>query len=89
MEDPADDRTILSKLLTWVASFELVSFTFVLVFAGYIIVNYLVLQQKHELTYLTSFYSLTVALALSRISSFIVFLNYSMEDTHQVYQAHT
>jgi len=87
MEDPEDDRNILKKLLTWIASFELASFTLVLIFAGYIIVKYLVLQKKHEITYMTSFYSLTVALAISRVSFFIVFFSYSGEHFYQDYMS--
>jgi len=85
MDDPADDKNTLKTFMAWVASFELASYSSLLIFAGYMIVKYLVLQKKHEITYLTTFYSLTVALAVSRICHFTMFFRYSGEHVYQDY----
>jgi len=49
MEDPED-----VKLMKWLDIFNLVTYSFLLVFAGYVIVKYLIIKKKHDITYLTS-----------------------------------
>jgi len=63
MDDPADDRYLLKELMTWLTIFDIVAFSYILIFDIYMVVKYLIYGKKHEITYLVPFYSLTFALA--------------------------
>jgi len=84
MEGPEDDKAISEKLMTWLDIFNIMSFSTLLLFNGYMVVNYLIKKKKYELTYLISFYSLTFALAISKICMFITLLRY--REGEKVYQ---
>ena len=45
----------------------MIFYSLVLSLASYMIVKYLILDKKHELSYLTAFYALTVLLAVSKL----------------------
>jgi len=85
MDDPTDDRHLLEKLMKSLVIFDLVAYSFVLLFDVYMVVKYLVMEKRHELTYLVSYYSLTFALALSKICMFTVYLRYTGDQVHQDY----
>jgi len=53
--------------MTTLTIFDIVAYSYVLVFDTYMVVKYLIYEKKHELTYLVSFYSLTFALAIFKI----------------------
>jgi len=85
MDDPADDRDLLETLVTLLAIFDIVVYSCVLLFDVYMVVKYLIMEKKHELTYLISFYSLTFALSISKICYFITVLRYTGDQVHQNY----
>jgi len=85
MDDPADDRHLLKSLMTSLTIFDIVVYSFVLLFDVYMVVKYLIMEKKHELTYLVSFYSLTFALAIFKICMFITLLRYTGDQVHQDY----
>jgi len=60
----------------------MVFYSLVLVFAGYMIVKYFFYDNKHEITYLSAFYALTVLLAVAKLSNFITYYR----DTGECYQ---
>ena len=69
MEDLEEETN--GKFLTSLDIFNIVTYSFVLLFASYMIVKYLILEKK-DITYLVAYYSLTVALAISKICYFII-----------------
>jgi len=85
MDDPADDKHLLGKLMTTVVIFDIVAYSYVLLFDVYMVVKFLIYEKKHELTYLVSFYSLTFAHAISKICCFITLLRYTGDQVHQDY----
>jgi len=71
MEDPGNEKNTKDKLMTGLEIENILAYSFVLVFASYIIVQYLILKKKHDIYYLKAYYALTVALAISKLSFFI------------------
>jgi len=65
MEDPAEDQT--SGAFKGLLIIDMTFYSLVLSFASYMIVKYLILDKKHELAYLTAFYTLTVLLAVAHL----------------------
>jgi len=75
MEDPANDRS--QTIFLWLAIFNIIAYSVLLILDGYMVIKYLVIEKKHELTYMIPYYALTFALALSKICMFIVILRYT------------
>jgi len=67
MDDPADDKDLLEKLMTTLIIFDIVAYSYLLIFDVYMVIKYLIYAKKYELTYLVSFYSLTFTLAFLRV----------------------
>ena len=67
MDDPADDKDLLEKLMTTLIIFDIVAYSYLLIFDVYMVIKYLIYAKKYELTYLVSFYSLTFTLVFLRV----------------------
>ena len=85
MEDPADDKTLNERLMTWLVIFDIVSYSGLLIFDGYMVVKYLIKQKKYDIAYLTSFYSLTAVLAISKILMLTAFLRLAEDKVYLDY----
>jgi len=83
MEDPEENRNVKDKLMTSLRIENIVTYSVVLLLASYMIVKYLIIEKKYDIAYLTAYYALTVALALSKITFFIVLLRYTGEHVYQ------
>jgi len=81
--DPIDEKNLKNKFQIALDIENIVAYSFVLLFAVYMIVKYLIIEKKHEITYLVLYYALTVSLAISKICLFIVALTYTGEDIYQ------
>jgi len=64
-EPPTEDQP--SGAFKGLIIVDMIFYSLVLSFASYMIVKFLILDKKHELTYLTAFYSLTVLLAVAHL----------------------
>jgi len=82
MEDPSDD---IDLLVTTLIIFDIVGYSYLLVFDVYMVVKYLIYAKKYELTYLVSFYSLTFTLAFLRVCYFITLLRLTGDNLYQEY----
>jgi len=71
MEEPIEDPTISEVAFKGLLIFDMVVFSTMLLFASYMIIKYLIIEKRHEITYLPAFYALTVALAFLKLSQFI------------------
>jgi len=85
MEDPEEERNVKDKLMTSLRIENIVTYSVVLLLASYMIFKFLIIEKKYDIAYLTAYYSLTVALAISKICMFIVGLRYSGEHVYQDY----
>jgi len=84
MEDP-EDRNNKDRLSTALEIENILAYSFVLVFASYMIVQFLILKKRHDIYYLSAYYALTVALSISKLSFFIGELTFTGEDIYQDY----
>jgi len=71
MDEPIDDPTLGETAFKGLMIFEMIVFTVMLFFASYMIAKYLIYGKRHEITYLSAFYVLTVLLAVSKLCMFI------------------
>jgi len=85
MDDREDEKTLKDRLMTWLFIFNILQYSYLLIFDAYIVVKYIIKEKKHDITYLISFYSLTFALALSKICMCIFLLRYTGEHVYQDY----
>jgi len=72
MENPKEDPTLGETAFSWMLIFDMVFYSLVLLFAGYMIYKHLIMEKRYEISYLVAFYALTVVLTVSKISYFIV-----------------
>jgi len=84
MDEPNDDPTIGEKEVESLMIVDMVFYSLVLCFASYMIIKHLILDKRHEITYLPAFYSLTVLLAVLKLCQCITEYTYSGE-TYQLY----
>ena len=73
MENPEEDPTIGETAFKALEISEMVFYSVVLVFAGYMIVKYFIYDDKHEITYLSAFYALTILLVVVKLCQFITY----------------
>ena len=82
MDEPIEDPTIAENAFKGLMISEMIFYSATLLISSYMIVKYLILGKKYEITYLTAFYALTVLLVVSKLCNFIT--EYRM--TGEIYQ---
>ena len=61
------------------------TYSFVLLLASYMIIKYLIIGKRYNIAYLSAFYSLTVALAISKLCFFTVVFRYTKDEVYKDY----